>query len=327
MRTFMHRISRRRLLNTAATAAALVTLGSSTAASPTATRRKMSSTQYRNVLVDGLNIFYREAGPRGAPVLLMLHGFPSSSRMWEPLLSRLSDRYHLIAPDYPGFGHSDAPAPAHFSYTFDHLAAVMNRFCDALSLKRYTLAMQDYGGPVGLRMALSHPERITAMIVQNAVSHEQGLSPLWVTRRAYWADRAANESKLRQAFTSLEAARQRHVGSSPHPESYDPDLWCDEFAFLSQPGQDQIQSDLFYDYRTNVAAYPLWQQWLREHEPPLLVVWGTYDATFTVEGATAYRADVPKAQVHLLSAGHFALDEAPDEIANLTRNFLQSLSA
>jgi pimeloyl-ACP methyl ester carboxylesterase len=285
----------------------------------------MLPTHYRSTVVDGLNIFYREAGPDGAPTILMLHGFPTSSRMYEPLLSRLSDRYHLIAPDYPGFGHSDAPAADEFSYTFERLAEVMTGFCENLGLRRYVLLMQDYGGPVGFRMALAHPERVAGMIVQNAVSHDQGLGPLWETRRAYWADRAPNEAKLRANLMSLEAARQRHVGTSPNPDRYDPDLWSDEYAFLSRPGQEQIQSDLFYDYRNNVASYPRWQRWLREHRPPLLVVWGTYDPSFTVEGAAAYRADVPAASVHLLPAGHFALDEAPDEVARLAREFLRRL--
>jgi pimeloyl-ACP methyl ester carboxylesterase len=218
--------------------------------------------------VDGLCIFYREVGPRDAPTVLLLHGFPSSSRMYEPLLSRLGDRYHLVAPDYPGFGHSDAPSPAEFSYTFDRLAAVTDRFTQVLGLERYVLFMQDYGGPVGFRLASAHPGCVQAMIVQNAVAHEAGLGPLWETRRAYWADRAANEAQLRANLMSLDAAPQRHVGTSPYPERYDPDLWTDEFAFLSRPGQEQIQSDLFYDYRTNVASYPQWQAWLRRHRPP-----------------------------------------------------------
>lgn len=282
-------------------------------------------TIYQTVTVDGLRIFYREAGPKHAQTVLLLHGFPSSSRMYERLLSSLSDRYHLIAPDYPGFGHSDAPSPTDFSYTFDHLADVMARFTEILGLTHYVLFMQDYGGPVGFRLALAHPERVQAMIVQNAVAHDQGLGPLWEARKAYWADRNANEEKLRANLMSLEATRQRHVGSSPHPERYDPDLWNDELAFLSRPGQDRIQSDLFYDYRTNVASYPRWQAWLRQHRPRLLVLWGVYDPSFAVAGAEAYRADVPTAEVHLLQAGHFALDEAPQEVTNLTRQFLQRL--
>src|SRR3982751_1566968 len=185
---------------------------------------------YRTIKVDGLSIFYREAGPKNAPTLLLLHGLPSSSRMFEPLLTRLADEIHLIAPDYPGFGHSDAPSPKEFSYTFDNIAKVMDQFTEALDLKKYTLYMQDYGGPVGFRMALAHPERVEALIVQNAVAHNEGLGASWTTRRAFWADRAANESKLGENLLSLASTQTRHVGDDPHLERYDPDLWTDEFA-------------------------------------------------------------------------------------------------
>jgi pimeloyl-ACP methyl ester carboxylesterase len=216
-------------------------------------------TFYRTIQIDGLSIFYREAGPKDAPALLLLHGLPSSSRMFEPLFARLSDRYHLVAPDYPGFGHSDWPDPKRFAYTFDHYAEIMNHFTEALSLSRYTLYMQDYGGPVGFRTALAHPDRVEALIVQDAVAHNEGLGANWKTRRAFWADRAANESALRTNLLSLATTRTRHVGNDPNVERYDPDLWTDEFHFLNQPGQADIQSDLFYDYRTNVDAYKKWQ--------------------------------------------------------------------
>jgi pimeloyl-ACP methyl ester carboxylesterase len=179
--------------------------------------------------------------------------------MFAALIELLADRYHLIAPDYPGFGHSDAPGPQAFAYTFDHLAAVVDGFTVALNLRRYVLFMQDYGGPVGFRLAMAHPERVQALVIQNAVAHEEGLGPLWEIRRAYWRDRGAYEEKLRANLTSLEAAKQRHLGTSPHPQRYDPDSWTDEYAFLSRPGEAAIQSDLFYDYRTNVDSYPLWQ--------------------------------------------------------------------
>ena len=281
---------------------------------------------YRTIRVEGQDIFYREAGPKDAPVLLLLHGFPSSSRMYQPLLaSSLAANYHLVAPDYPGFGHSSWPAPESFTYTFDHLASVVQAFADALGLERYTLYLQDYGGPVGLRMAVAHPEKVTSLIIQNAVAHEEGLTPLWAARRAFWQDRAANEEKLRANFLSLDATRQRHVGGSPHPERIDPDRWVDEFRFLNQPGQAAIQSDLFFDYQTNVKAYPLWQQWLREHQPPLLVLWGKDDPSFAVAGAEAYRRDVPRAEVHVLEdAGHFATDDQPGEIVALVAAFLKA---
>jgi len=280
-------------------------------------------TFYRTIPVDGLSIFYREAGPKGAPTLLLLHGLPSSSRMFEPLFVWLSDRYHLVTPDYPGFGHSDWPDSKHFAYTFDHYAEIMNHFTEALGLSRYTLYMQDYGGPVGLRMALAHPDRVEALIVQDAVAHNEGLGANWKLRRAFWADRAGNESTLRENLLSLATTRTRHVGSDPNVERYDPDLWTDEFAFLSQPGQADIQSDLFYDYRTNVAAYSRWQAWMRGRQPRLLVLWGKYDLSFELSEPEAYRRDVPKAEVHVLDAGHFALDTASDRIALLVRDFLK----
>jgi pimeloyl-ACP methyl ester carboxylesterase len=277
---------------------------------------------YRKIQIDGLSIFYREAGPKDAPTILLLHGLPSSSRMFEPLFARLSDRYHLVAPDYPGFGHSDWPDAKQFAYTFDHYAEITNHFTEALALSRYTLYMQDYGGPVGFRMALSHPERIEALIVQDAVAHNEGLGENWKTRRLFWADRAANESALRENLLSLAATRTRHVGNDPDVGRYDPDLWTDEFYFLNRPGQAEIQSDLFYDYRTNVDAYPTWQAWMRKNQPRLLVIWGKYELSFDSGEPERYRRDVPNAEVHLVDGGHFALDTAADEIAKLVKDFV-----
>lgn len=281
-------------------------------------------TFYRTIQVDGLSIFYREAGPKNAPTLLLLHGLPSSSRMFEPLFTRLSARYHLIAPDYPGFGHSDWPDPKKFTYSFDHYAEIVNHFTEALGLSHYTLYMQDYGGPVGFRMALIHPERIEALIVQDAVSHNEGLGANWKTRRAFWVDRVANESALRTNLLSLATTRTRHLGNDPNVERYDPDLWTDEFYFLNQPGQADIQSDLFFDYRTNVDSYLKWQAWMKERQPRLLVIWGKYDLSFDLGEPERYRLDVPNAEVHVLDAGHFALDTAADEIAALVGNFMAS---
>jgi pimeloyl-ACP methyl ester carboxylesterase len=308
-----------------ATLALSAALACTTQVSADDLRSSRRSISYHTVDVRGLKIFYREAGRADAPTVLLLHGFPSSSRMWEPLLPLLADKYHLIAPDYPGFGHSSAPPPSDFTYTFDNIAGVIGEFTAKLGLNNYVLLMQDYGGPVGFRVALTHPERVRAIIIQNAVSHEQGLSPLWEARRKYWADPSRELEALKANFTSLEATRQRHLGSSPHPERYDPDSWIDEYAFLTRPGQAEIQTTLFLDYRTNVASYPIWQDWLRKTRPPTLVVWGKYDPSFTVAGASAYRDDVPDAEVHMLDAGHFALDEATDEIASLVRDFLARL--
>jgi pimeloyl-ACP methyl ester carboxylesterase len=281
-------------------------------------------TFYRTTQIDGLSIFYREAGPKEAPTLLLLHGFPSSSRMFAPLFARLADRSHLVAPDYPGFGHSDWPDPHTFAYTFDHTAQIMTHFTEALGLSRYTLYMQDYGGPVGFRMALAHPERVEALIVQDAVAHNEGLGKNWATRRAFWADRPAHEEALRQNLLSFATTKTRHIGDDPKSELYDPDLWTDEYAFLNAPGQVQIQSDLFYDYRTNVAAYPQWQAWLQQTQPQLLVLWGTHDLSFELGEPERYRKDVPHAEVYVLDAGHFALDTKADEIAALAREFMKT---
>jgi pimeloyl-ACP methyl ester carboxylesterase len=281
------------------------------------------ATSHRTMQIDGLSIFYREAGPKDGPTLLLLHGLPSSSRMFEPLFSRLSDRYHLIAPDYPGFGHSEWPDPKTFAYTFDHIAEIMNHFTEALGLSRYTLYMQDYGVPVGFRMALAHPERVEALIVQDGVAHNEGLGANWKPRREFWKDRPPNESALRTNLLSLQTTNTRHVGDDPNVERYDPDLWTDEFYFLNQPGQADIQSDLFYDYRTNVDAYPKWQLWMQKTQPKLLVIWGKHDLSFDPGEPERYRKDVPHAEVHLLDAGHFALDTKADEIATLVRAFMK----
>jgi len=296
-----------------------VPCGATTPATPVA------STVYRTINVNGLNIFYREAGPANAPVILLLHGFPSSSRMFDALMPLLADRYHLVAPDYPGFGNSEAPAADKFSYSFDAIADVVGGFTEALHLERYTLYLQNYGGPVGYRVALAHPERVTALVVQNAIAHEEGLGRLQAVRSGFWANRAANEAKYRAGLASVEMARQRHLGTSPHPERYNPDLWRDEAAFLARPGEADIQSDLFYDFRNNLDAFPAWQSWLRERHPPTLVVWGRYDPVFDIAEVSALKRDLPKAEVHVLDAGHFALDESTSEIAKLMRGFLGRL--
>ena len=278
---------------------------------------------YKSVEVNGVKIFYREAGPATAPTILLLHGFPSSSREFDTLIPILADRYHLVAPDYPGFGHSDAPPPDKFSYTFENIATVVDEFTKILKLNKYSLYVHDYGGPVGFRLAVVHPERVIAIIVQNAVAHNDGLDQKrWAGPRAFWADRAKYESQFRQRLTSLESAKARHIGNSPHPERYNPDLWSDEYAYLSSPGIAQIQVDLFYNYQTNIAAYPAWQDYLRTYKPPMLVVWGKNDASFALPEVAAFKRDIPDADIHILDAGHFALDEAVDEIAADMRAFL-----
>jgi len=301
-----------------ATALALAGASASTASALPSTS---ATTTYHRTQVGGVGVFYREAGPKDAPVIVLLHGFPSSSRMYETLIPLLATRYHLIAPDYPGFGQSDALPPSQYTYTFDHLAETINALLEQLKINRYSLYLQDYGAPVGYRVMLAHPERVQALVIQNGNAYEEGLGAKWKGIAQYWADPKAHP-EVPVAFTSLAAARVRHDGGSPNPERYNPDLWLDEYAFLKRPGQQEIQEALLYDYRINVASYPAWQAWLRQYKPPTLVVWGRYDSSFISPGGEAYKRDVPDAEIHQLDAGHFALDEKVDEIAALMLEFL-----
>jgi pimeloyl-ACP methyl ester carboxylesterase len=301
-------------------AAAAVLMGSH-AMQPQPLESTSETTSYHRADLDGVGVFYREAGRKDAPTIVLLHGFPSSSREFDPLIPLLATRYHLIAPDFPGFGHSDAPPPASYTYTFDHLAQTTNGLLEQLGIDRYSLYLHDYGGPVGFRIMLAHPERLQALIVQNANAYEQGLGAKWAGIAQYWRDREAHPEVV-DAFMSFAATEQRHTGGTSHPLRYNPDSWTDEYAHLSKPGQREIQADLLYDYRTNVASYPAWQAWLREHKPPTLVAWGANDPSFIAAGGEAYRRDLPDAEIHLLDAGHFALDEKNDEIARLILAFM-----
>jgi pimeloyl-ACP methyl ester carboxylesterase len=291
------------------------------AAQAAALESTSTTTTYHRVTVDGVGMFYREAGPKDAPIIVLLHGFPSSSREFDTLIPLLATRYHLIAPDFPSFGHSDTPAPAAYTYTFDHLAQTTDDLLEQLGIKRYTLFLHDYGGPVGFRIMLAHSERVHALIVQNANSYKEGLGAKWTQIAQYWADPKAHPEVV-DKFLSFAATEQRHTAGSSHPERYNPDTWTDEYAHLSQPGQHDIQAALLYDYRTNVAAYPAWQAWLRQHRPPTLVVWGRNDPSFIAPGGEAYKRDVPDAEIHMLDAGHFALDEQNDETARLVLAFM-----
>ncbi|MFK5595912.1 alpha/beta fold hydrolase [Methylobacterium sp. HMF5984] len=284
-----------------------------------------ATTVYKTAEVEGVKLFYREAGPKDAPTIVLLHGYPSSSRMWESLIPLLADKYHLIAPDYPGFGQSEAPTPDRYRYTFEHLAETTAQLLNQLGLTRYTLFMQDYGGPIGFRMAMAAPEKVQAIIIQNANAYREGLGPKWSNIARFWEDPAAHPEQI-DAFVGYQGTKQRHLGNSPNPERYNPDAWDDEFAWLSRPGQREIQAALLYDYRTNVASYPLWQAWLREHQPAMLVMWGRYDPSFIVPGAEGYKRDVPDTNVHILDAGHFALDEKTEDVAQLARTFMARLT-
>lgn len=299
-------------------AIAALTVSQAVQAAPVAST---SATTYHRATVDGVNLFYREAGPKNAPTIVLLHGFPSSSREFDTLIPLLATRYHLVAPDFPGFGQSASPPPSFYAYTFDHLAQTTDDLLDQLGIRHYALYLHDYGGPVGFRMMLGHPERVQALVVQNANAYNEGLGVKWAGIAKYWADPDAHPEVL-DAFLSLAATEQRHTAGTSHPDRYDPDTWTDEYAHLSKPGQREIQGMLLYDYRTNVASYPAWQAWLRTHRPPTLVVWGRNDPSFIAAGATAYRRDLPDAEIHLLDAGHFVFDEQVDEIATLMLAFL-----
>jgi pimeloyl-ACP methyl ester carboxylesterase len=281
-------------------------------------------TFYRTAQVDGLTIFYREAGPKDAPVILLLHGFPTSSRMFRNLIPALADKYHLIAPDYPGFGHSSAPAVNEFDYTFDHLAQVVGHFVEQLGLQRYSLYIQDYGAPVGYRLALQHPERLQALIVQNGNAYVEGIdNDFWKPIKAYWANRTPdNAAPLREAL-KVETTKWQYTHGVSQLDKIDPDTWTIDQALLDRVGQQDIQLALFYSYGSNPPLYPKWQQFLREKQPPTLIAWGKNDAIFPAAGAEAYLRDLPEAELHLLDTGHFALEEDGDEIAALIRTFLE----
>jgi pimeloyl-ACP methyl ester carboxylesterase len=280
-----------------------------------------ATTTYHRATVDGVGVFYREAGPPDAPTLVLLHGFPSSSREFDTLIPLLATRYHVVAPDFPGFGQSDTPAPSSYAYSFDRLARTTGELLDRLKIGRCAFYLHDYGGPVGFRIMAARPERVQALIIQNANAYREGLGAKWAGIARYWEDPQGHPEVV-DAFLSPAATEQRHTAGTAHPERYDPDSWTDEIAHLSRPGQREIQAALLYDYRTNVASYPAWQAWLRAHRPPTLVVWGRNDPSFIAPGAEAYRRDLPDAEIHLLDAGHFALDEQTDEIARLILAFL-----
>ena len=279
------------------------------------------TTTYHRVRVDDVGIFYREAGPKDAPTIVLLHGFPSSSREFDTLIPLLATHYRLIALDLPGFGHSDAPPPSNYSYTFDHLAKTIDDLLGVLKLERYTLYLHDYGAPVGFRIMMRHPERLHGLIIQNGNIYRDSLGSKWERIAEYWANPRAHP-EIVNAFLSLDATEQRHTAGTSHPERYNPDTWTDEYAHLSKPAQREIQAELLYDYRTNVASYPTWQAWLRDHKPPTLVAWGANDPSFTALGAQAFQRDLPDAEIHLLDAGHFALDEKTDRIAGLILDFM-----
>jgi pimeloyl-ACP methyl ester carboxylesterase len=282
----------------------------------------LPTVRYRSQAVGNVDVFYREAGPADAPVILLLHGFPTSGHMFRDLIPLLADRYRVIAPDLPGYGQTKAPKRGDFDYTFDNLANVIGGFVDAIGLTKYALYIFDYGAPTGLRLALAHPERVTAIITQNGNAYLDGFSPAWESWQRYWREPTQENREATRDALAPETIRDIQYGTGTDLTRLSPDGYTLDIAYMSRPGADEIQLDLVLDYRSNVARYPDFQAYFREHQPPLLAVWGKHDPFFIPPGAEAYKRDLPGAEVHFLDTGHFALETHANEIAGYIRDFL-----
>ncbi|MBP1881831.1 alpha/beta fold hydrolase [Sinorhizobium mexicanum] len=288
----------------------------------TTARTTFPAIHHRTIDIDGLEIFYREAGRADAPTVLLLHGFPTSSHMFRNLIPALADRYHVVAPDYPGFGLSSMPAREEFAYTFERYAEIVDALVTKLGIDSYTIYVMDYGAPTGFRLALRHPERITGMIVQNGNAYEDGLSPFWDQLKAYWATNSQEGRDALRPLMSLDVTKFQYLDGVRDATRIDPANWLYDQQFLDRPGNIEIQLDLFYDYRNNVALYPQFQQFFRDRQPPTLIVWGKNDTIFPAPGAEAFKRDLPNAEFYLIDSGHFALEDRADEIIPLIQDFL-----
>jgi len=278
--------------------------------------------RYKTVTIYGLDIFYREAGSPDDPTILLLHGFPTSSHMFRNLISVLSDRFHLVAPDYPGFGNSSMPRVDEFEYTFDRLSQIIEKFTDRLGLERYSLYVMDYGAPVGFRLAVKHPERVETLIVQNGNAYEEGLGDSWIPIKAYWENKTSENAEQLRKWLTPAVTRMQYTQGVRNPEAISPDNWNMDQPLLDRPGNADIQLALFYDYRTNVRLYPQWQEYFRNYQPPTLIVWGKNDKIFPAEGAHPYKRDLKNIEFHILDTGHFALEEEGERIAQLMTCFM-----
>ena len=305
--------------------ATLVSFTSLTAmANESDTRNPATQAFHRTVKVDGLDIFYREAGPKDAPTVLLLHGFPTSSHMFRNLIPALADKYHVVAPDYPGYGNSSAPSVEDFEYTFDNLATVIDKFTEEVGLKKYSTYLMDYGAPVGSRLAVRHPERVETLIVQNGNAFDEGLdNEFWKPIKAYWKNRTKEQGNKLRSLLTLDATKWQYTHGVRNVEAISPDTWGHVQPLLDRPGNQEIQLALFYSYGSNPPLYPEWQEYLRKHQPPTLIVWGKNDAIFPAAGAHPYKRDLKNLEFHLLDTGHFALEEDGATIAALIREFLE----
>ena len=289
------------------------------------TKAGVPTTSVHRVTADGVEVFYREAGPKDAPVILLLHGFPTSSFMYRELIPRLADKYRVIAPDLPGFGFTEVPEARNYKYSFDSLAKTLEAFAEALHLKRYALYVFDYGAPTGLRLAMAQPQRVAAIISQNGNAYEEGLGDAWAPIQLYWREPTAEHREgVRQAL-SPEGLKDQYTFGVPHPERIAPEGYTLDAAMIARPGNMEIQLDLFLNYASNVKMYPQFQEYFREAQPPLLAIWGEHDPFFIPAGAEAYRRDLPKALVQFLDTGHFATETHVDEIASAMRGFLATV--
>ncbi len=278
----------------------------------------------KTVEVNGVEIFYREAGSKDSPTILLLHGYPTSSHMFRNLIKDLSDSYHLLAPDYPGYGNSEQPPMDEFDYTFDNMAAIIEGFLEKLDVKKYSIYLMDYGAPIGFRIAAKYPERVDALIIQNGNAYDEGLLEFWDPIKKYWDDKTEENGKALEGFHSLDGLKWQYTHGVRDPEKISPDNWNIDLRHLTRDENDKIQLAMFYDYRTNVPLYPGWQEYFRTYQPPTLIVWGKNDYIFPSEGSFPYERDLKNIEFHLLDTGHFALEEEGEVIAELIREFLSN---
>ncbi|OJJ18908.1 hydrolase [marine bacterium AO1-C] len=283
---------------------------------------KAFPTYYRSTKIDGVDIFYREAGPQDAPTIVLFHGYPTSSHMFRNLIPKLAHKYHLVAPDYPGYGRSEQPPLNEFDYTFDNIAQMMDKFLQKLNINKYSIYLMDYGAPIGYRIAAAHPEKVQSLIIQNGNAYEEGLKDFWIPIKKYWKEKTPKNGKALEGFHSPDGLVWQYTHGTKDSTKISPDNWEMDLRHLKRPENNAIQLAMFYSYGTNPPLYPSWQEYFRKHQPPSLVVWGKNDYIFPADGAHPYKKDLKNLEFHLLDTGHFALEEKGDEIAQYILNFM-----